>query len=342
MPESSFNSGDLVPYREQWLLYRDALTGRSDEWEAKIQSYWNRYLRDAQTRAQHMRSDISESLRKAFTKDEYIKPSLMKVDAFRKTADTDIWRWMDGELQHLGFRRAPGKGLDVYNEIWARSRGAKTIMEQATEAGRGTVKGGAVVVRKIPGGGRIADDMEDGAEDTTGLRDTQVDSWMDNIIRAYQQAAYIASAAIMDATSGPNALSAVSEFTRQWDLPENVLELSFTTHPRATYRATVAQAARKAGIDDYLYYLPASARHSAAPTGFGAQHHLLIRSAAAWDNTRRALGHKKPGSYIFTTGFHVGDKGVLLPVPPMLRAAAVAEERKVRQGFLDRVRKRAS
>ena len=74
--------------------------------------------------------------------------------------------------------------------------------------------------------------------------------------------------------------------------------------------------------------------------GFTGRHVSQVRTEADWDRVRRRLGHKRAGSFMFTTGFHVNDPGYLLPVPALLAHEAREVERQRRQRQLEHVRAR--
>jgi hypothetical protein len=90
---------------------------------------------------------------------------------------------------------------------------------------------------------------------------------------------------------------------------------------------------------NWLAYQPVTARAGLSPNGFGATYYATIKTQPEWEKIRLGLDHKRPGSYIFTTGFHVLDTTYLLPIPPLFLAAAVADQRKERQRFLEKKRK---
>lgn len=345
MPEQAslgISAADLMSKRAQFAAYKDAMTGRTDEHEARLVSLWQRYERDASDMAGRVRTGLFRATQKAFAAGHPIGPrDFAAIADFKRTADKDIWDYLDNQFERLGLRQSRSNrvGIEVYNRLWDRTRGMpKTIIEQAYDAASEAVddasgplgKAGAGLARKFRKGGA------DGAKYKQG----QVDSWADNVIRALEQSAYQASAAITDALSGPISASALAEVAGKFDIPRNVLELSFTTHPRAMYRATIGAAGAAIEADEWEYYVPAAARATARPDGFAAAHHLQIKTGEEWEAVREALGHKKAGSWIHTTGFHVGDRGYLLPIPDAWSEAAREEERLWRQKWLDGIRRR--
>jgi hypothetical protein len=222
----------------------------------------------------------------------------------------------------------PKEGIEVYNRKW-----------DATRSIGNTVVGDAL--------DKVKEAAEDAGVDPDDIPDdwgvSHVSSWADNIIRAVEQATYQVSAHIIDATSGPNALAAIEETAELFTPPMQLLELSFMTHPRAAFRSGLGLIGRELDADSYVYHLPTEARANANPFGFGAAQHGKIRTAKEWERVRQNLDHKRPGSYVWTTGFHVGDKGYLIPIPPDKAEGAVAYERRERQKWLAKVeaRKRA-
>jgi len=339
------SADELASEARRYEMYRAGMAGVTDEYSAKLQAAWRAYDREATRRAVMLRRQLSDSLHKTIGSGRMLNPEEINVWGFRASADERIWTWLDREfdVMHLRRMRRGGDGVEINNRLWNPDAGAgRKLVEDAKASAREAAASGADALRKaqIPQARKVADSFESGAELDEALADGQSASWMDNIVRSLEQFAHQASAAIIDATSGLNARAAVLDIADQIDPVSNQLYLSYTTHPRAVYRASLASAGEAIGADKYLYYLPADARAAAAPTGWGANQHLKMRSRREWESARQALDQKRPGSFAWTTGFHAGDAGVLLPIPVAWESIASESERRKRQAWLEKLRAR--
>jgi hypothetical protein len=331
-----------VDPEKSYLLWRNAMAGRTDEFEARLTKMWRRYKRDALNDGAMVRKALRAQeiklLRRPGT--PFIAPGMHTVGPFRDTVDRTLASWLDKEFRRLRLfpSKNKAKSIEVFNRLWDASQGGpKTVIEIARKAARtGVMEAGGVL---SPGERkRMAKAMEQAEE--SGFAHQQ--SWTDNVVRALEQAKYQASIAFKDATAGLNPESAINDAITKFAPPLGVLGLSYMTHPRAAYRSTIAAACSAVEANDYMYYLPTSARVDANPSGFGAEHYAQIRTVRQWEALRRKLGHKKAGSFIFTTGFHVGDLGYLLPIPLALLEAARETERKTRQKWLESLKEDAA
>lgn len=316
--------------RAMFALYKSAMAGKTDEWEAQLADDWRRYEKAMIADGQRIRDGLISDLDRIKTVDKVLQPEdLTTITGVRNRADDTIWNWMDRQYERL--RLEPSRDrkgeLEVFNRAWdiTDSTGA-TIVGKARE--------------------KVDEAAEDAGIDPEDIPDefnfSHVQSWADNIIRAIEQAGHQMSAHIIDATAGTNALEAIEETAEMFAPPVSLIELAFKTHPRAAFRSGLGLIGRELEAESYVYHLPAAARADANPTGFGATQHGKIRTAKQWEGVRQSLDHKRPGSYVWTTGFHIGDRGYLIPIPPKMKRGAVEFERRERQKWLDRMEKRSA
>lgn len=314
--------------RQLYGLYKSAMAGKTDEWEADLASAWGKYEKGMLADGRRIRDGLIGDLERIKTVDKVLQPEDLKtIMGVRHKADQTIWDWQNRQFERL--RLWPSRDrkgdLEVFNRAWKITDSTgQTIVGKAFEKAKQAAEDAGV----------------DGDELPDEWNFSHVQSWADNIIRAIEQTSYQMSAHIIDATSGMNALAAIEETAEGFAPAVALMELSFTTHPRAAYRAGMGLIGREMEAESYVYYLPTTARANANPGGFGASQHGKIRTAKQWEKVRQSLDHKRPGSYVWTTGFHVGDKGYLLPIPPKHAAGAVAWERRDRQKWLERIAKR--
>jgi hypothetical protein len=333
-----------------YLLWRAAMTGRTDEFEARLTRLWRRQRRRFREDGEMVRRALlaKERAMRRGVAAGFVKPSFGAVEPFRQTVDKTLAGWIDKEFRRLRLfpsRRKRG-AVEVFNRLWDTTKGGpKTIIEMAHDAARrGAVEASGPLSRYAAeainkrAARRLKNRIRHAAEKAPMGGHQQ--SWADNIVRALEQSKHQANMGFVDATSGLNPMSAVHEAITKFAPPLSILYLSYTTHPRAAYRSTMAAAGEAAEADSYVYYLPAGARAAAKPEGFGAEHYAQVRTVRQWEALRRKMKRKRPGSYIFTTGFHVGDRGYLLPVPALLLAAAREIERRRRQAWLEGIRER--
>jgi hypothetical protein len=178
------------------------------------------------------------------------------------------------------------------------------------------------------------------AEELSAQYGGSVESWIENLIRNLDYYSHQALNPFVDAMAA-GEVDALEEAAIGFAPPENALRLSFQTHSRAAVRSTFKAAGDAMDAEHYMYYPPQGARVVAEPTGFAAEHGYQIRTADEWTGVRESLDQKRPGSFAFSTGFHIGDRGVLIPVPLVLLAAAYEIERKRRQKWLEKQRAKA-
>lgn len=339
---------------KSYLLWRNAMAGRTDEFEARINKMWRRYKRDALTDGANVRKALLAQERRLLVQKgaKFIQPGMHTIAPFRNTVDRTLASWIDKEFRRL--RLFPGKdkrrSIEVFNRLWDASKGGpKSIIEMSHDAARkglieasGPLSKHAAAAINKRAGRRLKANMRKAVDNAGRQLKGQQQSWADNIIRALEQAKHQAAMNFVDATSGLNPESAIHDAITKFKPPLGVLALSYLTHPRAAYRSTLAAGGEAAGAVDYMYYLPATARVAAEPHGFGAEHHAQIKSVRQWEALRRKRKQKRPGSFIFTTGFHVGDKGYLLPIPALLRDAAPEIERQERQKWVEALKEDAA
>lgn len=341
MPVTSAGlSADELVGRREYEAFMQALTTRTDEQAAAINARWRSFEKAAQKRAADLRRQMNDAITKVRIQGGVLSPETADIFGLRAELDSNIWTWLDKEFNILHLRKSRASGaLEINNRGWNPDKGSgATFIDDAVTAGGEAAGAGAAAIRKatLPDAKKTGDAFESGAEDAADdIAGGQGASWLDNIIRSLEGFAYSLSAAAVDATSAFNAEAAIAELATLADPVTNRLELSFTTHPRAAYRATVAAAGRAIDAEKWLYYLPPDARVEAAPSGFGASQHMKIRSTAGWEDVRQGLDHTRPGSYAFSTGFHAGDRGVLLPIPPFWAKVAQEVERRRRQEWLE-------
>ena len=314
--------------RQLYALYKATMAGKTDEWEAQLASDWGKYEKAMLKDGARIRDGLVADIQRLKDVDKVLQPEDLKtITAMRNKTDKDIWAWESRQFERL--RLWPSKDrkgeLEVFNRAW-----------EITDSTGQTLVG---KVRE-----KIEEAAQDAGVDPEDVSDnwdsSHVASWADNIIRAIEQSSYQMSAHFLDATAGMNALAALEETAEMFAPPAALLELSFKTHPRAAFRSGMGLIGRELEAASYVYFLPTAARADANPTGFGAQQHGKIRTARQWEGVRQSLDHKRPGSYVWTTGFHIGDKGYLLPIPPRFAAGAVAFERRDRQKWIERMAKR--
>jgi hypothetical protein len=187
--------------------------------------------------------------------------------------------------------------------------------------------------------GTVSADVVALAEELAAQHGGTVESWVENIIRNLDYYSHQALNPFVDAMvagSLVDAVGAMEEAADGFEPPENALRLSHQTHTRAAVRSTLAKAGEAMDADAYLYYPPQGARAMATEASFATSHGYLIRTAEEWEGVRQKLDAKRPGSFIFSTGFHPGDRGFLIPIPAALIGAAYAIERRRRQKFLEK------
>jgi hypothetical protein len=309
--------------RALYGLYKAAMAGKTDEWEAQLAADWAKYEKAMLSDGQRIRDGLLADLNRIKTVDKVLQPEdLRTILAVRNRADNTIWDWQNRQMERLRLWPSKRGDTEVFNRLWDTTDSTgQTIIRKARIKIEETAQEAGV-------------DPDDLADDWDG---SQVQSWADNIIRAIEQVSYQMSAHVIDATSGMNALEAIEETAEKFVPPAALLELCFTTHPRAAFRSGLGLIGREMEAESYVYYLPPAARADANPFGFGSAQHGKIRTPEQWEGVRQGLDHERPGSYVWTTGFHVGDKGYLLPVPPKYTAGAVAFERRERQKWLERM-----
>jgi hypothetical protein len=315
--------------RTLYGIYKTAMAGHTDEWEAQLTSDWARFAKGAETYGRKIRDGLIADVERIKNVDKVLGPEdLTTIMDIRARTDETLWDWQANQFRRLGLWPSKDEKaeLEVFNRYWniTDSTGA-TMVGKARE--------------KIEEAAKSADIDPDDISDEWD--ESHVTSWADNVIRAIEQATHQMSAHILDATSGVNALEALEETAEMFEPPMQILELSFTTHPRAAFRTGLGLIGREMEAEEYVYHLPTAARTDADPFGWGANQHGKIRTAAEWEDIRQSMDHKRPGSYVWSTGFHVGDRGYLLPIPPDKAEGAVAWERRERQKWLERLRKRA-
>ena len=338
--------------REAYLLWIAALTAGVDEFEAKIQADFERYMQGVNAGAEIARGRMERELRRGleFGPGGSLDARASRLISTRNKVDGHIWDWREKSLALLGLVaagptiRGADKTVEVFNRWYrvdlggpaARARSASgAAIDAISDAGRTVNRIGAIEpipVEKAVLGAKSA---------LYALLPGIVASLIDNPVRAIEQRAYQASISAVDATSGPMSEAAIADVGRRFTAPSGVLKASILTHQRAAFRSTVASFAAVAGAGAYVYYVPARERPRVAPTGFAASHYGMVKTEREWRGTMNALDHKRPGSYMFSTGFHVLDPGYLLPIPLGLLAVAREIERRRRQIFLERKRAEA-
>jgi predicted HicB family RNase H-like nuclease len=187
--------------------------------------------------------------------------------------------------------------------------------------------------------GTVSADVAALAAELAAQHGGTVESWVENIIRNLDYYSHQALNPFVDAMVAGGLVSAVEamgEAAEGFDPPENALRLSHQTHTRAAVRSTLAKAGEAMESDAYLYYAPQGARATVTESSFATEHAYHIRTATEWEGVRTGLDAKRPGSFIFSTGFHPGDRGFLIPIPAALVGAAYAVERRRRQKFLEK------
>lgn len=320
------------------LLYRSIMTGATDDYSAKLNKSWREYskrsLRDGEKVREAIRKEVNALRKVADGNGGIIKPGSRALAPFSTKTEKSLAWWIDREYTRLGIfpTQSRKSAVSVFGEDFNSKRGgpAKTV-DPASKAARDAIK---QANRRL---GLASDkDLEAALDSAADGVDLQRESWVDNIVRALEQARHQARASFsLDAISAPEPVSALTDAVNSFRIPSNLIELSYKTHPRAAYRSTMAAAAPAIGAEHFMYYLPADARADAAPNGFGASHHERIETAKTWEAIRRGLGHRRPGSFIFSTGFHPNDKGYLIPVPKTFLDIAREIARKARQKFLE-------
>jgi len=330
-----------------YLLYRNSLAGACDEFEAEITRDWRALERRMRRDGVELQARISRSLRKLRLRGGTLDARAVRSLQVQAACDRDIWRWMDKQRRALRLipSQSGGRGtVEVMNRRWRFDRGAPRALIQASHRrALAAVKEAAGPLGRVYGaqGKRMARRFVQRAQAADGrFADGASRSWADNVIRALEQSAHQASMALVDATSGPTTEAAILRTAAKFSPPLGVLALSYLTHQRAAFRATIGEAGHAVEARHYLYYLPAGARAGAAPGGFGAGHYAAIRTEREWQSVERKRKRKRPGSYLFTTGLHVGDCGFLLPIPALMLGAARAVERRNRQRYIDSLARR--
>jgi hypothetical protein len=356
---------------EAWAAYFGALALGVNEFEARIQGQWVKFSAAVEREARKTRRGIAAALASL---PDTIDPWDEAVLGARNRTDQRLWEFKDRVFGKLGVVNSqaaedPEAVVEVFNRRYRLDRGGPASIigeaqEEAADVTRKAVKGlrksvtreaalakgvkaTALDILMDPGQYRDVDgeldDLLDGLDEAMGRGDfAATASFIDNVIRAVEQKTHQESMTIVDATAGPMAVEAAEEAAELFAPAAGGLEPAFLTHQRSTFRSTIAGMGRAFDSGwpeedvNWLYYQPITARAGLAPDGFGATHYALIRSQEEWEGVRKALDHTRPGSYIFTTGFHVNDTGYLLPIPPLLLAAAVADQRKERQRFLEK------
>jgi hypothetical protein len=179
------------------------------------------------------------------------------------------------------------------------------------------------------------------AEELADQHGGNVESWVENVVRNFDYYSHQALNPFVDAMAASAVADDLEAAAVGFAPPENALRLSFQTHARAAVRSTMKAAGDAMEAKHYMYYPPQAARAIAEPAGFAAEHGYQIRTTEEWAKVREALDQKRPGSFMFSTGFHVGDRGTLVPIPLALLAAAYEIERKRRQKWLEKQRAKA-
>jgi hypothetical protein len=330
------------------------MAGATDEFEARIGREWGQLRREMERQAARVGAKLDRDLARTFRPIEEggarLDSRAFAALSTREQGDKDIWQWLDGEYRRLRIwpARARKGAVEVNNRYYAYDRGLPKKL--AGDASADAVKALRDAARplKVSCGAYAQRKAEAAAEEAAEKHsEGAAQSWLDNIVRALEQTAHQMSMAIVDATSGPATAgefdTIAAKFTPNW----NTLALSYLTHQRASFRAVLGEAgeALAAALGEkqsyFLYHLPAAARVAAVEEGFAARHFSLIKTRQEWTKVLKGLGAKKPGSFPMTTGFHVGDRGYLLPIPPTMLADAREIERVKRQTFLLRLAKRA-
>ena len=355
---------------EAWAAYFGVLALGVDEFEARIQREWRVFEAAVNQAAKKTRRGLARAVAGL---PDAIDPWADKVLAARAASDTVLWEFKGRVQSELGIvnstaKEDPEAVVEIMNRRYRLDRGgpAAIITEAQQEAAEAVKKSAKVVKRALKSESALAldtpelsgllwnaeeyrgmsaeiDDLLDGLSDALARGDySSTASFIDNIIRALEQKVHQQSITMVDATAGPMAVEAVEEAAEMFEPVSPTLELSYLTHQRSTYRSTVAAMGRSFDSAwpeediNWLFYVPRTARAGLAPEGFTVQHYSQLKTAAEWEKVREGLDAKRPGSYIFTTGFHPGSAAYLLPIPPLFLAAAVADQRKERQRFLEK------
>ena len=334
---------------EAWAAYFGVLALGVDEFEARIQGEYRVFEAVVNQAAKKTRRGLARAVAGL---PDAIDPWADKVLAARAASDTVLWEFKGRVQSELGIvnstaKEDPEAVVEVMNRRYRLDRGGPAaIIGEAQGEAAGVVRKAAKVVKKAaPAAAAEMAALNAGLDDALESGDySSTASFIDNIIRALEQKVHQQSMAMVDATAGPMAVEAVEEAAEMFEPVSPTLELSYLTHQRSTYRSTVAAMGRSFDSAwpeediNWLFYVPRTARAGLAPEGFTVQHYSQLKTAEEWEAVRMAEGAKRPGSFIFTTGFKPGSVAYLLPIPPLFLAAAIADQRKERQRFLDKKR----
>ncbi len=318
-----------------FLAFASAL----DELEAEIRKGWEQFARAANADTQNTRGKLLGYVQDLDFDDQTLNSGYSQTLAVQNRFDSAARSWSEEQRGRLGIHKAKSRtgersAVLVAGALLSAERGGAAKMTRSMD---GHIDKLALSISRA-----IKDADPETAKRIKGYAGKSrsgtvlsARSWVENIGLALESAIHVARAPIIDATTGPMRKVAVREAALKFSPPMQRLELSYKTHQRAAMRSALAEMGQTAGATSFLYYLPAMARGEVSADGFGASQYGKIRTAAAWDILRRKRGAKRAGSYIFSTGFHVGDLGYLLPVFPLLASSTVQHARQMRQEFLN-------
>jgi hypothetical protein len=356
VPEADDAEEQRRDREEAWAAYYAALANGVNEFEARIQGDWVKFNRAVERRARKARKGMADALSDL---PDTVDPAADDVLAVRAESDEHLWEFLTGVVAVLGIsedrRRVddPEQTIEVFNRrykidtggpaavIGAAKSEALDIADEATKIAKRTLRADPASTARAA---KLAA-LDQGLEGAWDADDSAAAaSYVDNIIRALEQKVHQQSIAVVDATAGAHEAEAVTEAAELFDPVTPTLEASFLTHQRAAFRSTLADMGRtfeRAWPEEdigWMYYEPVTARADLAPSGFGASHFGLIRTAEEWEAIRQGMDRSRPGSFIFTTGFHINSTGYLIPIPATLAGVAREKARRERQKFLEKKR----
>ena len=331
MPERS----EQDERRADWLMFLMALQSGTEDFEARIKAGWRGFRSNALADAEAMRRRMMRAV------DNGVRGVALQGEFYASTHD-----WRKKQESRLGIFvgcTIAADGVYAAGRIFNANRGG--ALRAVNYAHRDLMRTTNRAIRPLgnignKGQRRNVINKTDATRRTSGKASGK--SWLENIETALEYVVHIGTASALDMTYGTNSESVLRETARKVRMPVQRMKLSYLTHQRAVYRAGLGEMGHAGNAGHWALWLPASERRKAAPTGFAAKHIYQVKTQLQWESVRRSLKAKRPGSYLFSTGFHPGDTSYLFPVFVPLAAEAREDLRQRRQEFVERVKEKAA